>query len=274
MLAQRVATALVLMAILLPSLFWFEPLVWGLVSLAFLTVAAFEWIRLLGQTRQAPWVAMVVALLGSVYLFVRERGFAHDALLLSIAIGLTLFWTIEGARRLRSGQARSGSWPLAIALLLGCWFAMYELRLISVLALLSSMAVVWVADIAAYFVGRAVGRRKLAPQISPGKSWEGAIGGAFFVVIVSLIAAAMPSLAGSLPQQLIATWSPLLAIPVLLGLTALSVVGDLHESLLKRLAGVKDSGKTLPGHGGVLDRVDALIPVMPACLAILMLSRP
>jgi phosphatidate cytidylyltransferase len=273
-LAQRVATALVLMAILLPSLFWFGPLAWGLVSLAFLTVAAFEWTRLLGQPKRAPWVAALVAILGLGYLFVREQGWTQNGWLLWIAIALTSFWTIEGARRLRSGDARSGGWPLAVALLLGCWFAMYELRLMSVLALLSSMAVVWVADIAAYFVGRAFGQRKLAPQISPGKSWEGAIGGAFFVVVISLIAAALPMLTGSLPQQLIAQWSPVLAVPLLLGLAALSVVGDLHESLLKRLAGVKDSGKSLPGHGGVLDRVDALIPVMPACLMILLLTQP
>ena len=137
---------------------------------------------------------------------------------------------------------------------------------ISVIALLSSMALVWVADIAAYFVGRALGKRKLAPQISPGKSWEGAIGGAIFVVAIGLLSATLPQFSGSLPTLLVNRFSAIGAAALLLILTALSVVGDLHESLLKRQAGVKDSGTSLPGHGGVLDRIDALIPVMPAAL--------
>lgn len=268
MLAKRVATALVLLAILLPSLFWFPPRVWGFVSLVFLALAAYEWVRLLEKPQFAVWVALAIGFSGGMVLVFKPEVPGADRLALPVAVVLTLFWIFDGYRRLASGRARGGGWPLAALLLLGCWYAMYELRLISVIALLSSMAVVWVADIAAYFVGRAIGRRKLAPVISPGKSWEGAIGGAFFVVVIALLAAAWPMLAGSLPERLVGQGSPLIAVPVLLVLTALSVVGDLHESLLKRLAGVKDSGRTLPGHGGVLDRIDALIPVMPACLLV------
>jgi phosphatidate cytidylyltransferase len=120
------------------------------------------------------------------------------------------------------------------------------------------------ADVGAYFFGRAFGRRKLAPSISPGKSWEGAIGGAFLVVILSLFTAASPDLAQTLPALLVGKWSGIVATVFLLALVALSVMGDLHESLLKRLAGVKDSGNSLPGHGGFFDRTDALIPTMPA----------
>lgn len=273
MLAQRVATALVLLAILLPSLIWFQPLAWGLVSLMFLCLAAWEWARLLDHPQWAVRVALGVMAVGLLFLYVRATVAMPVGLPLVISAVLTGFWIIAAFRRLSRGQARGGGWLLAAVLLLGAWYAMYELREMSVLALLSSMAVVWVADIAAYFVGRAIGRRKLAPSISPGKSWEGALGGAFFVVVLGLLAAAWPVMQGSLPNQLVAKWSPVLAVPVLLGLTALSVVGDLHESLLKRQAGVKDSGRTLPGHGGVLDRIDALIPVMPACLLVLLLSR-
>lgn len=273
MLAQRVATALVLMAILLPSLFWFAPLAWGLVSLAFLAVAAFEWARLLDPKAQAVKAAVVVAAIGLACLFVQHLPSASSMPALLISAILTAFWILEGSYRLRTGTARRGGWPLAALLLLGCWYSMFELRQISVLALLSSMAIVWIADIAAYFVGRAFGKRKLAPSISPGKSWEGAIGGAFVVVVLGLVAAAVPQASGSLPERLVTSWSPLIAIPVLVGLAALSIVGDLHESLLKRLAGVKDSGRMLPGHGGVLDRIDALIPAMPACLLVLLLTQ-
>lgn len=277
MLAQRVVTALALMAILLPVLFWFPPIAWGLVSLAFLAMAAYEWARLLNSDGQTAGVAIGVAIgvaaIGLLYLFAPELNLAHRPFALLVSMALTLFWVFEGAYRLRSGLARRGGKLLAAVLLLGCWYAMYELRLISVFALLSSMAVVWVADIAAYFVGRAFGKRKLAPAISPGKSWEGAIGGAFFVVVLGLMLAASPTAVGSLPERLVGFASPLVAIPVLIGLAALSIVGDLHESLLKRLAGVKDSGRSLPGHGGVLDRIDALIPVMPACLLIYLLTQ-
>lgn len=266
MLAKRVATALILMAILLPAVFWYPPRVWGWVSLIFLAIAAFEWARLLHAASGALAVAVLVAVGGLLYLGLRGEQTPAPPFLLVVALALTLFWLLEGWRRLRLLQARGGGRLLAGVLLLGAWLAMYELREISVIALLSSMALVWVADIAAYFVGRALGKRKLAPQISPGKSWEGAIGGAIFVVAMGLLSATLPQFSGSLPTLLVNRFSAIGAAALLLILTALSVVGDLHESLLKRQAGVKDSGTSLPGHGGVLDRIDALIPVMPAAL--------
>lgn len=266
MLAKRVATALILMAILLPALFWYPPRVWGWVSLIFLAIAAFEWARLLHAVSGALAVAVLVAVGGLLYLGLRGEQTPAPPFLFVVALALTLFWLVEGWRRLRVLQARGGGRLLAGVLLLGAWLAMYELREISVIALLSSMALVWVADIAAYFVGRALGKRKLAPQISPGKSWEGAIGGAIFVVAMGLLSATLPQFSGSLPTLLVNRFSAIGAAALLLILTALSVVGDLHESLLKRQAGVKDSGTSLPGHGGVLDRIDALIPVMPAAL--------
>ena len=266
MLAKRVATALILMAILLPALFWYPPRVWGWVSLIFLAIAAFEWARLLHAASGALAIAVLVAVGGLLYLGLRGEQTPAPPFVLVVTAALTLFWLLEGWRRLRLLQARGGGRLLAGVLLLGAWLAMYELREISVIALLSSMALVWVADIAAYFVGRALGKRKLAPQISPGKSWEGAIGGAIFVVAMGLLSATLPQFSGSLPTLLVNRFSAIGAAALLLILTALSVVGDLHESLLKRQAGVKDSGTSLPGHGGVLDRIDALIPVMPAAL--------
>ncbi len=266
MLGKRVVTALVLLGILLPSIFVFPPWVWGAVTLVFLAVGAHEWSLLLGQRRTAMTAAVALAALGAALLAWHELGGWPRWLVLAASAAATLWWVGAGAARLRGHDARGGGWPLAALLLLACWIALLALRDLGAVPLLAAMAIVWVADIAAYFVGRAIGRRKLAPSISPGKSWEGALGGAFAVVAAGLTAAAAPALAPTLPAQLVAQWSPLGAALALAGLTALSIVGDLHESLLKRQAGVKDSGTLLPGHGGVLDRIDALIPAMPAAV--------
>jgi len=266
MLRQRVATALVLMAILLPAIFVFPPWVWGAVALVFLAIAAHEWSGLLGHRASALLAALSLAACAAALL-------AWDVLagwpywFAPLACGLaTLVWVGWGPWRLRRHDARDGGWPLAAALLLACWIALVALREIGALALFVAMAIVWVADIAAYFFGRAFGRHKLAPAISPGKSWEGAVGGFAAVAVAGLAAAAVPALAHTLPARLLAVWSPPGAAAALVGLAALSIVGDLHESLLKRQAGVKDSGTLLPGHGGVLDRIDALIPTMPAAM--------
>ncbi len=300
MLATRIATALVLLALLLPSIFRFPPLAWGVLTLCFLAVAAWEWARLDTAPRIAPAstpgapaapapgkpapvalgmggpVALLtgagVLVAGGLMLAWRQSAEWPRPVLIGLCVVLVAWWIAVGGWRLR--QVRAGrSVVVAALLLLGCWVALYELRVLGPLALLSSMAVVWVADVAAYFFGRALGRRKLAPRISPGKSWEGAVGGFFSVAIIGLGAGAAPFLADSLPGLLVARWSPLVAALVLVAIAALSIVGDLHESLLKRQVGAKDSSRLLPGHGGVLDRVDALIPTMPACLLLFLLLR-
>ena len=143
--------------------------------------------------------------------------------------------------------------------------------------LLSILCLVWAADICAYFAGRAFGKRKLAPAISPGKSWEGVWGGMAGVLVLALAwawadghwQAAVPSLYSRLVGMGLLWW-----LPALLFLTSMSVVGDLAESLVKRSAGMKDSSKLLPGHGGVLDRVDALLPTLPLALMISNFASP
>ena len=166
-------------------------------------------------------------------------------------------------------------WPLGLAGLWLAWLALAQARVIGINFLLSVMCVVWVADISAYFAGRAFGRRKLAPTISPGKSWEGVAGGVAGVLLLASgwlwldghFSLDSPSLFLLLRQRL--EIGGLLLATLLL--TALSVMGDLFESLVKRAAGAKDSSALLPGHGGVLDRVDALLPVLPAALALISL---
>jgi phosphatidate cytidylyltransferase len=138
---------------------------------------------------------------------------------------------------------------------------------------LTVMMVVWIADIGAYFVGRAFGRRKLAPRVSPGKSWEGALGGLVVVLLVAFTALALipadSTLAAVFPRWLVERAGLAATVLVLVAMVALSVIGDLHESLLKRARGVKDSGRIFPGHGGVLDRIDALIPTVPLALLVI-----
>jgi phosphatidate cytidylyltransferase len=162
---------------------------------------------------------------------------------------------------------------LGIVALWLAWLAVAQARVIGVNFLLSILVLVWVADISAYFAGRAWGGRfsrgKLAPSISPGKSWEGVWGGMVGVVVLALVwrwadaawASPVPSLYSHLGLK--AWWLPMIAVVFL---SAMSVLGDLFESLVKRSAGVKDSSGLLPGHGGVLDRVDALLPTLPLAM--------
>jgi phosphatidate cytidylyltransferase len=190
-------------------------------------------------------------------------------------------WIVGGAAVIRRGPSGWPAvppllrWALGLALLWLAWLALAQARTIGINFLLSVLCVVWAADISAYFCGRAFGRRKLAITISPGKSWEGVYGGVAGVLLLSLgwiwvesqFSLGSASLFKLLQQRL--GWGGLLLVALLL--TALSVVGDLFESLVKRAAGAKDSSALLPGHGGVLDRVDALMPVLPAALALISL---
>lgn len=278
MLKQRIATALVLVMLLLPTL-WVRP-AWPFVALMAVMViaAAWEWGRLNGL-HSAPSIAFA-ALVGIGMLIAATAGpLAAAPVLWWIAL---LVWLIVGGLTLAAGVAR---WPqraqglrlAAGALMLWiAWLALAHARGQGVNFLLSLFCLVWAADIAAYFGGRAFGRRKLAPTISPGKSWEGVYSGLLGVLVLALLWIAVDprlgdpagSVTPSVFTQLLASLGWIgLAIALLL-LTGLSVMGDLFESLVKRSAGAKDSSQLLPGHGGVLDRFDALLPVLPAALAL------
>ncbi|MFK7963728.1 MAG: phosphatidate cytidylyltransferase [Burkholderiaceae bacterium] len=275
MLRTRILTAICLLAIVLPAVATEMTWIWSLVALGFAVLAAREWRRMQADCRseqdagRALAFASVVLVAGLAWmgLEVWQPDLSHQ--LAIVVLGLAaLFWVTLGPMRLRTQALDGGGAWLAGALVFACWVGLVELRQVGIVPLVVALLIVWIADIGAYFVGRGFGRRKLAPTISPGKSWEGAFGGAFFVAVFGLIAAASPAMVNTLPERLVVSVGPLLAAVVLLLLAALSVVGDLYESALKRQAGVKDSGRTLPGHGGVLDRIDALIPVIP-CIALL-----
>lgn len=263
MLIARILTAVVLLAVLIPVVFVGPVWAWGIVSLALLMVACVEWIALLPPDRLGARDRIAVLVAGLAVVSVVPTGQFAQPLLISVCFPALLFWVLVAPRRLARHDARSGGRPLALGVLAACWVALLSLRAAGPEVLLSAMAIVWVADIAAYFAGRAFGRHKLAPTISPGKSWEGAIAGVLAVALIGLASAQLDALANALPARLVLQWGVPAALVVLGLLAALSVIGDLFESLLKRQAGVKDSGKSLPGHGGVLDRIDALVPTMP-----------
>lgn len=276
MLKQRVITALVLLAILLPALFYPSPWPFAGVVLVLLVAGGWEWGRLngLGQGGALAVGAVCLLLCGaSAWLGWLERPLT----VLWVAGGA--LWVLGGAALLRAGVPGWPRIPAAVRLVVGvlalwlAWLAVVQARMVGINFLLSVLALVWMADISAYFAGRAFGLRftknKLAPAISPGKSWEGVWGGAVGVMVLALVWVAadaggytsVASFYTVLARR--GWWLLLLAV---LFMTAMSVAGDLIESLIKRSAGVKDSSHLLPGHGGVLDRVDALLPTLPLAL--------
>ncbi len=269
MLKTRILTALVLLGVLLPTLFGGSFQVFALVLTLFFSAAIWESFRLF---RSTPRNALLIAAFWSaafVYTFLLSGNTTPKFwFALSAAI-----WLIRFVPSLATGlPSVDGGGNSLLSLVFGlaivaCFAAILVLFQHSPGYLLSVMALVWIADIGAYFSGKAFGKRKLAPTISPGKSWEGAIGGAIAVLLLSvgavLLSASVPELADTFVVRLQhhRGWAAMLAILVII--VAASVVGDLFESMLKRRAGVKDSSNLLPGHGGVLDRIDALIPVLP-----------
>jgi phosphatidate cytidylyltransferase len=271
MLKQRVITAVVMLAVLLPVILFAPPGGFGALIGFVLIFAAWEWARLLGLRARQPVayaaLAGVVLALSVAMLPVGAPGLITAA---------SLFWLLVAPYALlRKPALAQGAWRgflLAAGLLLfaACWHALMRARVIGVPFVVSLMALVWLADIGAYFAGKAFGRRKLAPSISPGKTWEGAFGGLAVVLAVALVVAFVSQgRVATIFDALIWRDGPVRGVGSLVLLVALSIVGDLFESLMKRQTGVKDSSALLPGHGGVLDRVDALLPVLPLAMLIL-----
>jgi phosphatidate cytidylyltransferase len=279
MLRQRVITALVLVALLLGSLMSSQRWPFALLSLALIAAAGWEWGRLNGATGLGPWLmGGLVAGAGVAALQVGWTQTPPPALW-GLAAAL---WLVGGSLALRSGVAAWGRlptglrWALGVLALWLAWMAIAHARVVSINFMLSALCLVWMADVSASFGGRAFGTAKLAPSISPGKSWAGVWSGMLGVVVLAFFwiwldtwaAVDGPSLYTRL-QSSFGVWG---MVPALLALCGLSVVGDLVESLVKRAAGAKDSSQLLPGHGGVLDRVDALLPVLPTALALCILG--
>jgi phosphatidate cytidylyltransferase len=274
MLRQRVITAVVLLLILVASLMapGYGP--FALFTLVLIAAAGWEWCRL---NQSGPAMAIVLAaVLAAVCAVALALDWPRRGPEPAWWLGAVI-WFTGGFIALRGGPA---AWPqlpksarLGIGLmgLWAAWLAVAHARVVGLNFMLSVFCLVWVADIAAYFGGRAFGQRKLAPSISPGKSWAGVWSGMAGVMALALVwffvERAHPADSPSLFTRLVEQVGIVGAGVALAALAGMSVVGDLVESLVKRAAGAKDSSQLLPGHGGVLDRLDALLPVFPIALA-------
>jgi phosphatidate cytidylyltransferase len=266
MLKTRIITAAILLAVLLPILFFLPTIYLSTFFLLTVSLAAWEWGRLI--TPQFRWGAVIypgfclLIILGLLAL-------NNPVWQFTLLVMAVLFWIFNAPFILARGLNLSlHKWRyfyviLGLILLPATWFSLIFLRELGLEFMLTTIVLVWVADIGAYFVGKAFGKHRLAAQISPGKSIEGALGGLLlcygYAVLCVFYLPLDATLFGSWAMRY--GWLPMLLMVTVL--TAFSIFGDLFESQLKRLAGVKDSSQLLPGHGGVLDRVDALLPVMP-----------
>lgn len=262
MLKTRIITALILAPIAIGGIFFLPPLGFALFTGAVITIGAWEWANMSGIEGQGGRVAYAAATAALLYGLLNVP--AVVVLWLALAWWFICFLLV---RSYPQGSDRWGSLPMravmGLFVLVPAWVGLNHLRTggfqfgdvaNNLWVILYVFCVVWVADIGAYFAGRAFGKAKLAPRVSPGKSWAGVWGGltavGVFAVIVSSLASA------SLTETLL-----LVAASLFTGLV--SVLGDLLESMLKRFRGIKDSSQLLPGHGGIMDRIDSLTAAIP-----------
>lgn len=280
MLRQRIITAVIMLAVLVAALWSASPVPFIALALVMMAAAAWEWARLngvQGAGALALGAAMVLACGLSWW-----AGWVNEpfrAWWLVVAL-----WVVVGGLLISVGVDGWSRVPAFLRLALGpaalwvAWLAVVQARLVGVNFLLSVLALVAAADIAAYFAGRAFGgqlvARKLAPSISPNKSWEGVFGGMAGVLLLAALwiffdrQIAPADWSRSLYSHLWQGGGLVWLVPSVMALAGLSVVGDLVESLVKRAAGAKDSSQLLPGHGGVLDRIDAQLPTLPFAMAL------
>jgi phosphatidate cytidylyltransferase len=255
MLRQRVLTAVVLVGVFLGVMLGLPPVatVWLLTLL--ILIGAWEWSAFMGKGRAARvafTLGIGAALAAALYLHLVEPRFVHAAMIVAIAWWLAAFLWVS--------LAPAHVPPVAAALagvlsLVPCWLALVYVVLATANTywVLFTLALVWAADTGAFFAGRWFGRVPLAPRVSPKKTWEGVLGGMFASAAVAWAAANYLFFLPSWPF-----------VTTCIAVAALSVVGDLTESMLKRAVGLKDSGSVFPGHGGVLDRIDSVTAAAPA----------
>ncbi len=270
MLKARILTVICVLPLFLTALFYLSSIFWMTLLLALAVIGSWEWSRLAKFSLSGSIFYLVLtALIGGELLFILSRAVLtnpYTTVFLWLYAATLVFWILGAPSLLKLNLPIRDPALLVLTgwiLILPTCLALYQLRAIDPLLLLGFMTVVWVSDTAAYFVGRALGRHKFAPNISPGKTWEGVAGA---LIAVSIYALTWGYLAGEKTQTM-------LLVPLLLVLVVLGIIGDLFESLMKRQAGVKNSGDILPGHGGILDRIDALTSTLPvAILAVLIFT--
>lgn len=278
MLLTRVVTAVALMPLVLGMLFLAGRALWGAFALAIALIACWEWSRMcrLPVAGQSLYLAASGAVGG--FLWLLSLGHAPGNFAAAAMTGFVLataFWALAApywlGNKLRPSPSTCAAagwivvWPV--------WLALVVLRDVSPWLLLALAAMVWVADIAAYFAGRRFGRHKLAPAVSPGKTWEGVAGAMAGVVAYGLVLWYVAYEWTNPLSPIFAAGAGIPAIAAMVALTGVSIVGDLFESWMKRGAGLKDSSNLLPGHGGILDRIDALTSTLPVAAFVLYFAQ-
>lgn len=266
MLKQRIITALILLPIALAGFFLLEGGAFALFIAAVVVLGAWEWARLAGFDTQPLRIAYAALVALLLYLLHGLPTLAPWVLAVGVlwwAFATFLVLNYPDSSRYWGGPP--GRLLIGLLILLPAWQGLVVLKQwqLANWLILAVMALVWVADIGAYFSGKRFGKRKLAPQVSPGKSWEGLIGGLLLSLLLTVVVGVYRD------------WSFaefLMALPAAALVVLISVVGDLTESMFKRQSGIKDSSNLLPGHGGVLDRIDSLTAAVPVFAVLLLLA--
>lgn len=262
MLKTRIITALILAPIAIGGIFFLPPMGFALFTAAIITLGAWEWANMSGLEQQPGRIGYAALIAVVLYGLIDVSAVA--------VLWLAFLWWVVCfvlVRNYPAGSERWGSVParalMGVLVLVPAWIGLNHLRTggfqfgdtdNNLLVILYVFCVVWVADIGAYFAGRAFGKAKLAPRVSPGKSWAGVWGGLAAVGAFALVASALVSASAAEAALLVAA-------SLVTGLV--SVLGDLLESMLKRFRGIKDSSRLLPGHGGIMDRIDSLTAAAP-----------
>lgn len=258
MLKQRVITAVILGSLIVFAIFKLSNTLIAVVFAGITLIGAWEWSTLIGVKtffKKLLYAVLVGALISAIWLYTRAEQKYLILLIASIWWGAVVcLLALYKSEWLQSTRLQKLLECSAIIVLVPAWLALTMLHAQNPAMLMFLLALIWVADIAAYFTGKQFGKNKLAPELSPGKSREGVFGALVASVIMALIAVRL----FAIDRQL---WLYFVCLCVIIAL--ISVVGDLYESLLKRKAGAKDSGTILPGHGGVLDRIDSLTAAAP-----------
>lgn len=260
MFSARLATGITLLVVVVSALLFLPNRWWNVLLIPVLAGASWEWSRLAHHTAGVRWVFCALVPGSAIALWL-GAGPETAAILLTISCAFWFFiapaWLVA-RRRVQSGVVLTlTGWIVLVP----AWFALGRLQ-VQPAQLLALLAIVWLADTGAYAAGRAWGKHKLAATISPGKTWEGVAGAAFAVAVYYAI------LSHAVPEW--GWWANRRGMVLFAGVTFLSIMGDLFESWMKRQAGAKDSGTLLPGHGGILDRVDSMTSSMPFAAAFLL----
>ncbi len=263
MLKTRIITALGLLAVFIPALFYLPNIYWVIGTLIISLLALYEWAGMIQlSSKQRNIYLVVAAFAGSLLVYlITQQGF-HWFFFQSLNIFFmaALFWLFIVPFWMAKKWYFHNKWlmsALGLLLMAAMWMAFICAKGADPWLLLSLLATIWIADSAAYFVGKNFGKHKLAPNISPGKTWEGVMGA---LIAVTIFAAVLHACFDEIPFAI---------FPLLWVVTLLGVLGDLFESLMKRHANLKDSGDMLPGHGGILDRIDGIIPSLPIAILII-----